>query len=418
MSAPVAPVTSVGSDGLWRDRAFTRWLTAKVLSTCGSVITLIALPIMAYRISGSASVTALVAACEAAPYLLFGLVAGALTDRWDRKRVMVTADVLSAALIASLPLAHLLAQVTVPHVLLVAFCGPAIGVFLDGAVFGAIPMLVGRGRIAHANSVVWGLASVCEIALPALVGVTLAAVHPSTLMAADALTFAASAALIVSITRPMTDPDRVRPPLTVRQLGRDIAEGLRYLVRHPGVRSMTVIGSLQCVAGGGVVAVMVVWIDQRLGAGTSGLRFGVVYGAWAAGSLLASLLVPRLVRVRSLPQVVLGALPVNAALALLVPLVTTWWQGAAVLAGWSVAYSAIVLSSVSYRQQVTPEAMLGRVNTAGRMLSWGLGWTGGAALSAALVGPLGLVATLACFACVPIVTTVFAWTSPLCGAQE
>lgn len=411
MSDPVDAVARPVT--IWQDRAFTRWLVAKVLSSVGNIITLIALPILAYRISGSASVTALVAACEAAPYLMFGLLAGALSDRWDRKKVMVTADVLSTVLIASLPIAHFWAEVTVPHVLLVAFLGPTIGVFLDGAVFGAIPTLVGRDRIAHANSIVWGLQSVCEIALPALVGAALAVLHASTLLVIDALTFAVSAALIATIARPMSDPDRERPPFTLRQLGGDIAEGLRYVVGHPGVRSMTVIGTLQCLAGGGFVALMVVWIDQRLGAGTEGVRFGIVYGSWAVGSLIASVIVPRLLHRWSMPRLILAALPVNALIALAVPWVTEWWQGAALLAIWSVAYTGIIICSISYRQQVTPEAMLGRVNTAGRMLSWGLGWTGGAALAAAVVTQLGLVWTLTMFLAVPLVTLVFGWTSPL-----
>ena len=138
-----------------RDREFLRYFVSRLLSVAGSIVTLVTLPIIVYRTSGSASLTALVAAAEAAPYLLFGLFSGALTDRWNRKKVMVTADVLSALLVATIPLADLVGELTVPHVLAVAFLGPTIGVFFDGAVFGALPMLVGRGRIAEANSMTW-----------------------------------------------------------------------------------------------------------------------------------------------------------------------------------------------------------------------------------------------------------------------
>ena len=158
------------------------------------------LPIIVYRTSGSASLTALVAAAEAAPYLLFGLFSGALTDRWNRKKVMVTADVLSTLLVATVPLADLLGELTVPHVLAVAFLGPTIGVFFDGAVFGALPTLVGRQRIAEANSMTWAAASVVEMAMPSAVGVLLAFVHPAWLLGFDALTFALSAVLIGGIT--------------------------------------------------------------------------------------------------------------------------------------------------------------------------------------------------------------------------
>ena len=246
-----------------RDREVLRYFLSRQLSVAGSIVTLVTLPIIVYRTSGSASLTALVAGLEAAPYLIFGLFSGALTDRWNRKKVMVTADILSATLVATVPLADLFWELTVPHVLAVAFLGPTIGVFFDGAVFGALPTLVGRGRIAEANSVSWAAASVVEMVMPSVVGVLLAFMHPAWLLGFDALTFAASAALIGAITRPMYDATRERPPLTARQIFGDIREGLDYLVHHAGVRTFTIIGLLQCFGAGGFVALMVVWIDQR-----------------------------------------------------------------------------------------------------------------------------------------------------------
>ncbi len=294
--------------GVLRDREFLRYFLSRQLSVAGSIVTLVTLPIIVYRTSGSASLTALVAACEAAPYLLFGLFSGALTDRWNRKKVMVAADVVSALLVATIPLADLFWHLTVPHVLAVAFLGPTVGVFFDGAVFGALPMLVGRERIAEANSVAWAAASVVEMVMPSVVGVLLAFLHPAWLLGFDALTFVLSAVLIAGIARPMYDAARERPPLTARQIGRDIREGLEYLVHHPGVRTFTIIGFLQCVGAGGFVALMVVWIDQRLDIGTEGLRFGLVFGAWSVGGLAASLALPWLVRRVAAARIALFAL--------------------------------------------------------------------------------------------------------------
>jgi hypothetical protein len=398
-----------------RDRQFLRYFLSRQLSVTGSVVTLITLPIIVYRTSGSASLTALVAACEAAPYLLFGLFSGALTDRWNRKKVMVAADVLSALLIATVPLAELWWELTVPHVLAVAFLGPTVGVFFDGAVFGALPTLVGRDRIAEANSITWAGSSVVEMAVPSLVGVVLAFWNPAWLMAFDALTFAVSAVLIAGIVRPMYDAARERPPFTARQIVADIREGLGYLVRHDGVRTFTIIGWLQCVGGGGFVALMVVWLDQRLDLGTEGLRFGLVFGAWSAGGLAASLALPVLVRRYAAARIALTALPLSASVAVVVPFVTSWWLAGLAMVTWGVFYQLVVVNSITYRQQVTPEHLLGRVNTAGRMLSWGLGWTGGAFGAGGWVGWLGLVTTLLVLALTQVAAVVVAWTSPLRG---
>jgi hypothetical protein len=159
-----------------------------------------------------------------------------------------------------------------------AFLGPTIGVFFDGAVFGAIPTLVGRDRIAGANSIAWSVHSVVEIVVPSTVGALLAVLDPAWLLGFDALTFALSAALIAGIHRPMHDASR-RHALTVGLLFRDIRDGLRFLVRHDGVRTMTMVGFLQCVSLGGFMSLTVVWLDRVLGLGTEGWRFGVTYGA-------------------------------------------------------------------------------------------------------------------------------------------
>ena len=201
--------------------------------------------------------------------------------------------------------------------------------------------------------------------------------------------------------------------LTVRQVLRDIREGLDYLVHHSGVRTMTIVGFLQCLGGGGFMALYVVWLDRVLDLGTEGWRFGAVYAAWAVGSLAASLALPRLVRVATPARIALVALPVNAVLWFAVLLQEVWWHAGLLMIPWSVAYTLVAINSITYRQQVTPEQLLGRVNTAGRMLSWGIGWTGGAFLAGAVVTFLGLRATLFVFALASVAAVVVAWTSPL-----
>jgi MFS family permease len=199
-----------GEARLRDDPDFRRYWWSRLLSVIGTIISYVALPVLVYRMSGSAMLTALVAGLEAAPYLVFGLFAGALSDRWNRRAVMVVADVVDAASIASVPVAYWLGVLTVPHVLLVAFVVPAVAVFFDGANFGALPVLVGRDRIARANASVFGAATSAEIVLPSLVGVGLAVMHPAAMLAVDALSYLGSAVLVASISRPLHDSSRPR----------------------------------------------------------------------------------------------------------------------------------------------------------------------------------------------------------------
>jgi MFS family permease len=397
------------------DPDFRRYWIARVLSVTGSLVTAVALPVLVYRLTGSPVLTALVSALEAAPYLVFGLFAGALSDRWNRRSVMVSADLINALVIGSVPLAHWLGVLSVAHVLVAAFVVQSVFTFFDGANFGALPVLVGRARVAQANAAVWTAASLAELLVPAGAGLLLAVVNPATLLLVDALSFAASAIAVRGIVRALSERREGKAPLRPRVLLADIAEGVRFLVRHPGVRTMTMVGSLQSFAGGGFVALMVVWCDRVLHIGTSGIRFGIVFGTWGIGGLVAAAALTKLLKRLAPAAITLRAIPVSAALGVITALAPTWPLAALCLLLWGSAYVLVIVNSISYRQQVTPEHLLSRVNTAGRMLSWGVGWTGGATVAGFVGAQLGIRPAMVVMASVGFVGVVLAWTSPLRG---
>lgn len=394
------------------DADFRRFWLARQVSTAGTLVTAVALPVLVYRLSGSPSLTALVTLVEGLPYLLFGLVSGALSDRLDRRRVMVVADLLSAAVIASVPVAHELGVLTVGHALVAGFLAQACFVFFDGAAFGALPAIVGRERLGPANAALWGFGSLLDLGMPMLTGVLLALLHPAVLLGVDALSFAASALCVVGISVRLNAP-RDLPPLRPRALVTEVRDGLRFLLDHAGVRSQTVVGFLQSLSGAGFMALSVPFADRVLEIGTSGWRFGLLFATWGVGGILAALLTPRLHRRMPTSRVTLLALPVSAAAGLVVVTTSSWLVAASVMALWGVAYQSVLLTSVTYRQVVTPEHLLGRVNTAGRMLSFGVGWTAGALGAGAAAGLLGTRGALVAVVSVGVVAAVFGWLSPL-----
>ncbi|MFI5692659.1 MFS transporter [Kribbella sp. NPDC051586] len=406
-------MTTVMPPRLRDDPDFRRYWLARALSITGSMVTAIALPVLVYRLSGSTVLTALVTALESAPYLLTGLFAGALADRWNRRRVMITADCVNAALVGSVPVAHLLGVLSIAQVLVVAFTVQSVYTFFDGANFGALPVLVGRARVARANSAVWTASSLIELFVPPLTGLTLAVLDPASLLTLDALSFAASAFAVRGIVRAMSESREGQPPLRPRVVLADIGDGLRYLVRHAGVRTMTIVGSVQSFTGGGFMALIVVWCDRVLHVGTSGLRFGLVWGTWGIGGMIAALSLPRLLKRMPPAAITLYALPVSALLGVLSPLSPHWVVAALALLVWGSAYVLVVVNAVSYRQQVTPEKLLGRVNTAGRMLSWGVGWTLGSLVGGVLGNAFGPRTGMVLMGLCGFVGVVIAWTSPL-----
>ena len=403
---------------LRRDPDFVRYWLARTVSTAGSLTTMVAMPVLVYRLSGSAPLTALTSALEAIPYVIFGLVAGALADRWNRKRVMVAADLANVAVIGSVPVAWWFGGLAVAHVLLAGFVSQILFTFFDGANFGALPVLVGRDRVGQANAAVFGVGGVLDLVVPGAVGLALAVIHPADLLVVDALSFLAAAMLVRSIRRALSSAREHRAPMRIGVIAADVREGLSFLVRHPGVRVMTVVGTLQSVAGASFMALAVPYCDRILGIGTSGWRFGLIYSVWGIGGIAASAMTPPLLR-RTVPsRLTLIAIPVSGAAGLAVALSSHWVLAVLAMTTWGLAYQLVLIASITYRQQVTPEHLLGRVNTAGRMLSWGIGWTAGSLGASALAGVLDVRGAMVTLTLVGVLAALYAWTSPLRGISE
>jgi MFS family permease len=399
------------------DRDFRRYWTARTTSLLGSLVTAVAMPVLVYRMTGSPGLTALTTTLEALPCLVLGLFSGVVGDRLDRKRVMVAADLANVAVIGSVPVAWWLGQLTVGHVLVAGLVAQSLFTFFDGANFGALPVLVGRERVGEANAAIWGVGGILDLTVPAGVGLALAVIHPADLLALDALTFLCSALLVRSIRRALSTARERAVAAGFRTalagvLG-DIRDGQSFLWRHAGVRSNTIVGALQSVAGAGFMALAVPWCDRVLGVGTSGWRFGVVFSMWGVGGILAAWLTPRLLRLVGPARLTLLSIPVSAAFGAAVASTTTWLVAVLGMVGWGVAYQLVIINSLTYRQQVTPEHLLSRVNTAGRMLSWGLGWTLGALSAGALASHVGIRPAMVGVVAVGGLAAAYAWLSPL-----
>lgn len=420
------------------DHDFRRYWLARLVSVTGTLITSVAMPVLVYRITGSPGLTALTTTLEALPYVLVGLVAGAVADRFDRQRLMVAADTVNVVVVGSVPVAWWLGHLTIPHILLAAFLVQAVFTFFDGANFGALPVLVGRERVGEANAAIWGVGGVIDLVGPAAAGAALAVLHPADLLAIDALSYVASALLVRAIRRQMSSPRGaggtdgtgdawgltgpyaglagLRPGagrLNLAEIGGDVREGLGFLVHHVGVRTQTAIGTLQSAAGAGFMALFVPWADRVLRVGSSGWRFGLLYSVWGIGGILAASLSSRLLVRLGAARVTLLAMPVSAAAGVAATLVDSWVAAASILALWGVAYQLVIINAVTYRQTVTPEHLLSRVNTSARMISWGVGWSLGALAAGALSQVVPVRTAMLTVVCCGVLAAGLGWASPL-----
>ncbi len=386
-----------------------RYVAARIVSLTGSAVTFIAMPVLIYGITASATWTSLVVVAEALPYLVFGLVAGAMADHVNRRLMMVGADLLAALSLATVPIAFWFGALTAGHVLVAAFVVGTIYVFFDAANQGALPSLVGRERLPSANALVAGGSTVAETVVPMLAGALIVVISPASIIAIDVLTFVASALLIRSIVRPLSG---TRDRESTMRLSA-VAEGTRFILRHEIIRVMIVIGVLVAFSAGSLMAILVVWADRSLGIQEGDWRLGLLFGAWGIGAVVGSILMPRLMHRFGGARSALLVLPFAALAGVAVALAESWVSGALAIAGWSLMYLVIATISVTLRQQVTPEPLMSRVMTAGRMATFGVGYPLGAVAAGALAGTVDTdVAVMVCQLSL-VVAAIVGWLSPL-----
>ncbi|RDI24684.1 MFS transporter [Lentzea flaviverrucosa] len=398
-------------------RDFGRYLNARVLSVVGAVVSAVALPVLVYQLTGSAGWTAAVTAAEALPYLVFGLPAGALADRLDRRLMMVAMDFTVAAVLLSVPLAWLAGGLTAPHVVVVAFATQTAFVFFDAANFGALPALVGKEKLTAAFSTLYGRTTVVELVVPGVTGLLVTIVAPAALLAVNALTAVGSALLLRAIASSMANP---RPVRGGRELVGDVREGLRFLWHEPIIRLLTLVGATHSVASGAWMAVLVPFADQVLGVAPKGdARLAVLFTCWGVGAVVASRVFPKLTARWGNAKVALAALPLSLLCGVLVLVSGHWLVLCGTATCWGVTGAIAVINGITYRQQVCPDDLQSRVNTTARMVAWGLGQPLGAALAGVLSVATGDPrAGLGAGLAVLLAGVVAAWVSPVLRGQK
>jgi hypothetical protein len=347
---------------------FRTFVFARAICWAGNAVTLVALPLLVYQQSGSALLSGVTFAVESLPYLLFGLLAGALADRLDRKTILVCAQLLSAAALASIPLANAAGVILIPHALTVAFAVSTAFVFYDAASFGVVPALVG---------------TVIGVAGPLLGGVAATALSPAGAIAIDAGCYLTAAALTATIAVP---PNKVNE-VAVQRIAAQISEGLRYIWHQPVIRALTLVGIGVSLANGVVVGLMVVVGVRRLGLDDGDARLGALYAATALGAFLISLVSAKVQRVVDTGKITLVGIVVSAG-AMLAWVQTTWLVASLmILVVYQAANTMIIVNGIVVRQSITPDALQSRVNTTARMIAMG-----GTPFGAALGGVLAEVA--------------------------
>lgn len=282
MSSPAA--APVSPFAVFRNRNFTLLWSAQLVSTIGSALTSLAASILVYRITGSALSVGLMLMATAAPSVVFGLIAGVFVDRYDRKRIMVMADLVRAALVVTIPF---LVASNIAWLYILVLCTSAVGQFFDPAQSAVLPEVASDEELAAANSLM-AISSFGATAVGFAASGLLAQISIEWAFYIDALTFLFSAACIFFTRVPRLAADQATSVKTVLN---NMRGGFGYLFGSPILRSSFIILPLMGISFGLGNALLLPFATEALGA--TEFEYGIQEGLTSLGFVAGSLLMAR-----------------------------------------------------------------------------------------------------------------------------
>ncbi len=380
-------------------RDFWLYFSGQLISQVGSSFTLFALPLLVFKLTHSATNLALTTASNFVPYLLFGLVLGALVDRVDRKRMMLLTDVGRAAVIAVLPVLALARALRVEDIYAVAFVQSTLGILFNCGEFAAIPSLVGRDDLVAANGRIMATNSAGQILGPILAGVLVTLMPAADLLFFDAASFAVSAASLALIRRSFNAADRPGAASAgVTGLLADVRAGLQYVWSNPVLRSISVMMALINFVASTENSQLVLFAKRVLDASDS--EVALLFAAGAAGVVAVSVAAAPIRRRLSFAVTALAALVISGLAVTAMALIGSY-PAALILWAASCGFGLLLnINTAALRQAIVPNEMYGRVVSIAQVLAWS-------------AIPLGALAGAAAIQLSGSVTDVYAITGAL-----
>ncbi len=411
-----------------RHRNFALLWAGQTVSWFGDSLYFVSLLWLVQELTGSRALMGAVAACRTIP-ALFGVFAGVLVDRMDRRRIMIMADILRAAVIGAVPALMAAGLLQAWHIPVIAFLLAAAGVPFNPSQQALLPALVDREDLAQANSLLTLSQQFVNVVGYAVGGVAIALVGVGPLFAVDAVSFLVS---VVAIWAMRVDPQLSNPALAgavgggagagggagvsrARKWAADLGEGLRFIRSQPAMLIVIPLVMLLSFLVAPFAVLLPAWVQDVLhsGPGTFGLLETAITAGMIAGSLAVGLASARAKR----STLALSALGAFGAGALAFAFTRSIPNAVFLMAIMGCANTMANVVFVTWSQTIVPRAMMGRVFGALGTLSQAISPLGQAVAGVAgqavalplIFGGVGvvLVAVAAVYAAVPLLRGAF-----------
>jgi MFS family permease len=359
--APTAPPRRLGRD-------FWTFFTGQTLSNLGTSFTQFALPLIVFKLTGSALNLAFTSAAEFLPYLLFGLLIGAWVDRVDRKRLMIVVDALNTVFIASIPVLSLLGVLHVWYIYIIGFIASTMAIFFQSAQFAAIPGLVGKDNLVKANGRIQASYSAMGFVGPLVAGLLVFLVPVETLLFIDAGSYLVSVITLMLVRATFNPVNADEAPREKQHLLKDVADGLRYVLSHPVLRMISLMMALVNFFGSTIGFEIVYFAKKQLL--VADWQYGILLAAGPIGVVVLSLLAGPLHKRFQFSRVALTALALDGFFTILLGFTTFFWLAIPLMAltqGLGILFN---INTGSLRQAIVPNHLLGRVMSIAGVLAW------------------------------------------------
>lgn len=358
-----------------RSPEFVRFWWAEAASGFGTAITTLALQtLVLVTLDRGAAEVGWLSSARWLPYLLLGLVVGALVDRVRRRPVMIATDLARAVLLGVVPAAWAFDVLTFPLLVVVVVLFGTVSLVNDAASLSFVPRLVPREGLQRAHARLDKAGAVAQTAGPALAGVLIRLLGAPLAVLVDALTYLFSAAMVASlhgVAEPTPSPAR---HTGARGLAREIGEGARWAYGASGLRPLA-IATHVWFAGQAVLLVLVVPYGY-LQLGLTALQLGLVFAVAGLGALLgASMSTAVGLRLGTVGAIICSyaVSAVGVVVMLAADGASSGWAAAAVLAAGQVCHGWAMGNSnsheMAFRQARTPDELQARTNTTLRSLN-------------------------------------------------
>lgn len=365
MSAKVASSTITARGGVFASRSFRQYYAGQTLSLIGDGLRTLAVPLLVYKLTGSALSTGVSYVCEIAPFAVFGLVGGSLADRVDRRTLMIGADAVRCTIMAlfALLFAHHALTIGMLYggLVLLAICA---AVFMGGQA-SSIPFLVGPEGGTQAAAALSLAENTSNLITPVAGGALFSIFGPLPALGINAVTYFLSQVSLARI--PTLGPEDPHGFPSLRHVVDDVRLGFHVLVNDRGMRAQAFASLALNVFGFGGYSVLIPFLKRGFHA--SDPQVGFFLGISAAGAVCGSLLAGKFAGRWPFGRAISVAYALDAVIFLPVVLTTNMWVAGVFWALANACAQFEIAQIIGFRLRVTPEDLVGRVFGAVRLFA-------------------------------------------------